>query len=92
MVSEIICDDFRYLEIVEKEGLEISQPALDPQHSEVHHQITIRMPRALVHRYIFFQDETYKRLGVCCHVCFIILFLRRLEQKNIQVSRKWTLL
>lgn len=43
----------RYLEIVEKEGLEISQPALDPQLSEVHHQITARMPRGLVHRRMY---------------------------------------
>lgn len=51
----------RYLEIVEKEGLEISQPALDPQHSEVHHQITIRMPRALVHRRIY----KFRGSGLC---------------------------
>lgn len=43
----------RYLEIVEKEGLEISQPALDPHHSEVHHQITARRPKGLVHRRIY---------------------------------------
>ena len=43
----------RYLDIVENEGLEISQPALDPQLSEVHHQITIRNPKGKVHRYIF---------------------------------------
>ncbi|KAH7439629.1 hypothetical protein KP509_04G069600 [Ceratopteris richardii] len=43
----------RYLDIVEKEGLEISQPALDYKLSEVHHQITIRKPRNVVHRRIY---------------------------------------
>ncbi|RWR80351.1 hypothetical protein CKAN_00898500 [Cinnamomum micranthum f. kanehirae] len=42
----------RYLSIVEKEGLEISQPALDPTKSLVHHGITARR-RGLVHRRIF---------------------------------------
>ena len=40
----------RYLEIVKGEGLEISQPALDPGKSEVHHQITARGRRSKVHR------------------------------------------
>lgn len=47
----------RYLTIVEKEGLEISQPALDPKLSEVHHQITARRPKGEVHR------RTYKFRG-----------------------------
>lgn len=51
----------RYLEIVEKEGLEISQPALDPQLSEVHHQITARMPRGPVHRRIY----KFRGSGLC---------------------------
>lgn len=46
-------DSGRYIEIVEKEGLEISQPALDPRGSEVHHQITARMPKRLVHRRMY---------------------------------------
>ncbi|RVW64206.1 hypothetical protein CK203_046386 [Vitis vinifera] len=33
----------RYVSIVEDEGLEISQPALDPKKSRVHHQITARV-------------------------------------------------
>ncbi|XP_059648289.1 uncharacterized protein LOC132294443 isoform X2 [Cornus florida] len=43
----------RYISIVKEEGLEISQPALDPVKSEVHHQITARMRRSRVHRRIY---------------------------------------
>ncbi|KAK7269066.1 hypothetical protein RIF29_21782 [Crotalaria pallida] len=44
----------KYVSIIKDEGLEISQPALDPQKSEVHHQITARGRRSTVHR------RTYK--------------------------------
>ncbi|KAI8027429.1 hypothetical protein LOK49_LG02G02599 [Camellia lanceoleosa] len=43
-------DPARYLSIVQDEGLEISQPALDPAKSEVHHQITARRRNSKVHR------------------------------------------
>ncbi|KAL5834383.1 hypothetical protein ACOSQ4_013880 [Xanthoceras sorbifolium] len=43
----------KYLSIVKSEGLEISQPALDPTKSEVHHQITARGRRSVVHRRTF---------------------------------------
>ncbi|KAK9141373.1 hypothetical protein Scep_011054 [Stephania cephalantha] len=43
----------RYINIVKEEGLEISQPALDPAKSEVHHQITARGRRSKVHRRIY---------------------------------------
>ncbi|GLT64982.1 hypothetical protein SLA2020_374400 [Shorea laevis] len=43
----------RYLTIVEDEGLEISQPALDPSRSEVHHQITARRSKSRVHRRMY---------------------------------------
>ncbi|XP_059628675.1 uncharacterized protein LOC132271343 isoform X2 [Cornus florida] len=43
----------RYISIVEDEGLEISQPALDLAKSEVHHQITIRSRNSKVHRRIY---------------------------------------
>ncbi|KAK7278285.1 hypothetical protein RJT34_23311 [Clitoria ternatea] len=43
-----------YVSIIKREGLEISQPALDPTKSEVHHQITARGRRSTVHR------RTYK--------------------------------
>uniref|UniRef100_A0A803L882 Uncharacterized protein n=1 Tax=Chenopodium quinoa TaxID=63459 RepID=A0A803L882_CHEQI len=42
----------RYLYVIKKEGLEISQPALDPDKSEVHHKLTARQKGALVHRRI----------------------------------------
>ncbi|CAI9769274.1 unnamed protein product [Fraxinus pennsylvanica] len=40
----------RYLSIIKEEDLEISQPALDPGKSEVHHHITARRRRSKVHR------------------------------------------
>ncbi|PKI55479.1 hypothetical protein CRG98_024091 [Punica granatum] len=46
-------DDFhpeKYLSIIEREGLEISQPALDPAKSEIHHLITARLRNSIVHR------------------------------------------
>lgn len=42
----------RYLTIIKREGLEISQPAIDPDKSEVHHKLTARQKEALVHRRI----------------------------------------
>ncbi|CAN1221919.1 hypothetical protein LINGRAPRIM_LOCUS440 [Linum grandiflorum] len=43
-------DPGRYLEIVRSEGLEISQPALDPNSTEIHHRITIRARMKKFHR------------------------------------------
>ncbi|KAM7521918.1 hypothetical protein LguiA_011820 [Lonicera macranthoides] len=43
----------RYLSIIKEEGLHISQPALDPNKSEVHHQITFREEGQNVHRRIY---------------------------------------
>lgn len=51
-------DPLRYVSIIKEEGLEISQPALDGNKSEVHHQITARGRRGNVHR------RTYKH-GEC---------------------------
>uniref|UniRef100_A0A7C9D1J4 Uncharacterized protein n=2 Tax=Opuntia streptacantha TaxID=393608 RepID=A0A7C9D1J4_OPUST len=42
----------RYLAIIKKEGLEISQPAIDPDKSEVHHKLTARQKETPVHRKI----------------------------------------
>ncbi|KAM4070380.1 hypothetical protein ACJW30_12G161700 [Castanea mollissima] len=42
----------RYLKIIKEEGLEISQPALDPNISEVHHHLTARDSGSKVHRKI----------------------------------------
>ncbi|XP_018449848.1 uncharacterized protein LOC130494229 isoform X1 [Raphanus sativus] len=44
---------FRYLSIVKEEGLEISQPGLDPTESEVYHPITARCENSKVHRRIY---------------------------------------
>lgn len=46
-------DPGRYLEIVKEEGLEISQPALDPNSTEIHHRITIRSRTKKVHRRVY---------------------------------------
>ncbi|KAJ8480404.1 hypothetical protein OPV22_024131 [Ensete ventricosum] len=43
----------RYLTIVEREGLEISQPALDLAKSRIHHQITARLSKQVVHRRVY---------------------------------------
>ncbi|XP_068488720.1 uncharacterized protein [Phaseolus vulgaris] len=43
----------KYVSIIKSEGLEISQPALDTEKSEVHHQITSRGRRSNVHRRIY---------------------------------------
>lgn len=42
---------FRYLQVMSSEGLEISQPALDPDlSSDIHHRITVRNRMKKVHR------------------------------------------
>ncbi|XVE51272.1 hypothetical protein DITRI_Ditri02bG0026700 [Diplodiscus trichospermus] len=46
-------DPRRYLEIVKSEGLEISQPALDPNSTEIHHRITIRARKKKFHRRVY---------------------------------------
>ncbi|KAF6163194.1 hypothetical protein GIB67_025058 [Kingdonia uniflora] len=46
-------DPGRYLRIMKLERLEISQPALDPDLSEVHHRITVRQKTKKVHRRIY---------------------------------------
>ncbi|KNA19338.1 hypothetical protein SOVF_062490 [Spinacia oleracea] len=40
----------RYINIIRSEGLEISQPALDPVKSVVHHPITARRKNEILHR------------------------------------------
>ena len=40
----------RYLKIVKTAGLEISQPALHPNSTEVHHRITVRSRTNVFHR------------------------------------------
>ncbi|KAL3519668.1 hypothetical protein ACH5RR_017817 [Cinchona calisaya] len=43
----------RYLEIVKSEGLEISQPALDPNSTGIHHRITIRQRSNKFHQRVY---------------------------------------
>ncbi|CAH1442317.1 uncharacterized protein LOC111911919 isoform X1 [Lactuca sativa] len=43
----------RYLNIVKTEGLEISQPALDPNSTDIHHRITIRKRTNKFHRRVY---------------------------------------
>ncbi|KAI7747362.1 hypothetical protein M8C21_026609, partial [Ambrosia artemisiifolia] len=43
----------RYLNIVKAEGFEISQPALDPNSTEIHHRITIRKRTNKFHRRVY---------------------------------------
>ncbi|KAL3627752.1 hypothetical protein CASFOL_029115 [Castilleja foliolosa] len=43
----------RYLDIVRSEGLEISQPALDPNSTGIHHRITIRNRMNIFHRRVY---------------------------------------
>ncbi|KAK8698282.1 hypothetical protein V6N13_114407 [Hibiscus sabdariffa] len=50
-----------YVSIIEHEGLEISQPALDRSKSEVHHQITARERKSIVHRRTFKHHAKGKR-------------------------------
>ncbi|KAL1562681.1 hypothetical protein AAHA92_05237 [Salvia divinorum] len=43
----------RYLQIVKSEGLEISQPALDPNSTGIHHRITIRNRMKIFHKRVY---------------------------------------
>ncbi|XP_047308021.1 uncharacterized protein LOC124911563 [Impatiens glandulifera] len=43
----------RYLEIVKDEGFEISQPALDPNSTGIHHRITVRLRTNKFHRRVW---------------------------------------
>ncbi|KAH0465484.1 hypothetical protein IEQ34_005587 [Dendrobium chrysotoxum] len=45
----------RYMQIIFSEGLEISQPAVDPEFSsDIHHRITVRNRKTKVHRRVYF--------------------------------------
>ncbi|KAL1829738.1 hypothetical protein DCAR_0209105 [Daucus carota subsp. sativus] len=46
-------DPRSYLDIVKSEGFEISQPALDPNSTDIHHRITVRSKRNQFHRRIY---------------------------------------
>ncbi|PTQ26477.1 hypothetical protein MARPO_1454s0001 [Marchantia polymorpha] len=49
-LNKVLVIGDRYLNIMEDEGLEISQPALASSSSEVHHILTVRQPTERVHR------------------------------------------
>ncbi|XP_031248286.1 uncharacterized protein LOC116106071 isoform X1 [Pistacia vera] len=46
-------DPRRYLKIVKSEGFEISQPALDPNSTDIHHKFTIRSRTKKFHRRVY---------------------------------------
>ncbi|CAN7098159.1 unnamed protein product [Brassica rapa subsp. narinosa] len=50
----------RYLKIVKAEGLEISQPALDRNSTEIHHKITLRSKTKKFHRRVYINRGTKK--------------------------------
>ncbi|CAI9087558.1 OLC1v1021658C6 [Oldenlandia corymbosa var. corymbosa] len=50
----------RYLEIIKSEGLEISQPALDPNSTGIHHRITIRRRTNKFHRRVYDTRGSWK--------------------------------
>ncbi|XP_021740491.1 uncharacterized protein LOC110706831 isoform X2 [Chenopodium quinoa] len=60
----------RYLNIVKAERFEISQPALDPNSTEIHHRITIRKKTKRFHRRIYdyrgFTKCTSSSMGPPC--------------------------
>jgi hypothetical protein len=66
----------RYVKIVKEEGLEISQPALDPNSTEIHHRITVRARNKKFHRW-FISETVYMHLLIdayctynkCFHWC-----------------------
>ncbi|KAF0905977.1 hypothetical protein E2562_008998 [Oryza meyeriana var. granulata] len=56
----------RYLNIVKSEGLEISQPGLDPKLSEIHHRITVRKKGWSFHRKVNRGNKDCSREGPPC--------------------------
>ncbi|KAG8099654.1 hypothetical protein GUJ93_ZPchr0013g36110 [Zizania palustris] len=55
-----------YLNIVKSEGLEISQPGLDPKLSEIHHRITVRKKGWSFHRRVNRGNKDCSREGPPC--------------------------
>ncbi|CAN4087141.1 unnamed protein product [Withania somnifera] len=50
----------RYLKIVKSGGLEISQPALDQNSTDIHHKITLRSKRKRFHRRVYDSKRSTK--------------------------------
>nr|CAB3469142.1 unnamed protein product [Digitaria exilis] len=58
----------RYLDIMVSEGLEITQPALDPDLStDIHHRITIRNKMTKVHRWVEGMAPVFSRAAWKCN-------------------------
>ncbi|EPS71893.1 hypothetical protein M569_02866, partial [Genlisea aurea] len=47
----------RYIDIIKSEGLEISQPALDPNSTDIHHRITVRNRMHTFHRRVYYDPR-----------------------------------
>ncbi|CAN1345405.1 hypothetical protein LINPERPRIM_LOCUS40363 [Linum perenne] len=58
-------DPIKYMSIVESEGLEISQPALEIGKSEIHQQITARA-NSVVHRWVEMMTPVFSRKAWRC--------------------------
>lgn len=78
----------RYVKIVKEEGLEISQPALDPNSTEIHHRITIRARNKKFHRWwLIFRDYSYHMQFI--HHCLSCLqWFFSLVQKSLWAPGK----
>ncbi|CAN1345228.1 hypothetical protein LINPERPRIM_LOCUS40309 [Linum perenne] len=75
-------DAGRYLSIVRAEGLEISQPALDPEKSDVHHHLTQRNTAGKVHRFVEMMAPVFSKASWRCvwHMFQVFLLLVVLPQ------------
>ncbi|XP_043816003.1 uncharacterized protein LOC110622981 isoform X5 [Manihot esculenta] len=56
----------RYVSIAESKGLEISQPALDMAKSEIHQQITARVRKSIVHRWVEMMAPVFSKAAWRC--------------------------
>ncbi|KAK9049561.1 hypothetical protein SSX86_031469 [Deinandra increscens subsp. villosa] len=56
----------KYISIIREEELEISQPALDPGKSEIHHQITVRQKNSKVHRWVEMMAPVFSKAAWRC--------------------------
>ncbi|RYR60954.1 hypothetical protein Ahy_A04g018041 [Arachis hypogaea] len=56
----------KYVSIIKSEGLEISQPALDPHKSILHHQVTVRLTTSQVHRWVEIMAPVFSREAWRC--------------------------
>jgi hypothetical protein len=74
--SSLVLFGPRYLDIMVSEGLEITQPALDPDLStDIHHRITIRNKMSKVHR--CFCLSNFQKKKPFCFFLKIFLFSKK---------------